>query len=664
MKNMTEGQLNITTGKADNELVKMKSFFEVNRNLFARFARGDGIEIVSAQEAGVADQVKTAGIDLKNRKMYFNEEFLNQLNPAEQSFVGLHEYGHFKKLLELLDMPNGYNLYKSWHREISDKKRYGAMDNLLSDSGINKDVIRYAPVTKPVENDLYRKHLFEIKDGSDVLDMTGAPKHIQFAQVFPYEKSGTNRKALIDEDVRLEIDRLKGIKSSNGVSLYDYLVSASIPEDMRIKLQRKYLYPVVDKFFEEDVENKQEQQKQGSESQQNEQQGDEISDNDVAENINGNGEPVGEENGGSQEPKGAGNESSDLNNPEGLFKEYYDKLNKSQPHIIKPEDVDEVVVQYQESKNAEAGKSDQQILDETTAKNEGVSVRDLQKYRNFWQQIERIKNLETQEFVVEELREMFKRIVNDRKKKRYVPKYPVKEGELLVFPAEAVVAVNSGEQEPDVWESIESKERPKEMYGDFDVTVVADRSGSIEKEGLILDQKKAVMLILEALTEFQLLLDDDRSNLEHNLNIRTEAWSFGDSQQVEELKPLSEELTLKQKVNVFNKIDEANGRSTNDFEALEKIRDSISEEGLEKIKNGKMKKIIIITSDGGTSGEDRLQNVLKDLREKGIIVVAIGITKSGKPVEIQYAPDGKVCEDPTRLAVVLADVLKEHLAEL
>ncbi len=683
-------------GETSSEIarINLDDFFD--QKMFRDFARGDGgVKVLSAQEAGMETDVSTAGIDLKNRKLYFNENFIGKLEPAERAFTVLHEGGHLKKLLELLDTKNGHSLYKSWHQEISEKRRYGLLDNCVADAGINKDVIEYAPVAQTAEQDLYKNHLFKIQDGRDILDMTNAPKHIQFAQIFPYEKAG--RVARVSPEVRAKIDELKAQKNSLGVSLYDYITSADIPEDMRIKLQRKFLYPIVDEFFEQDLEEQNDKPKQGNDSKedgggdgetgepQKEEGGqgkeespgksekgnenDEVGGGNANNNEEGDDKEgeSGEQNGGDSGKEGEGTEGGDgekgAENPEDNFKEYYDALDKNDPHVIDPKEIEDAVERYIKASGKGAGKSDQQILDEAMAREGGVSTEDLQQYRNFWQHVERIKNPETNEYVVEELREMFRKIVNDRKKKRYVPKYPVKEGDILTHPSEAVVAVQSGEHEPEVWETIELKERPKEMYGDFDVTVVSDRSGSMSSTE-VLEQKKAVALILESLTEFAEYLAEERNDLEYDLNIRTEAWSFGSSAQNERLKELSEELTEKQRVNVFKRLDDAEGDSTDDFVVLEKILENITEEEGEKMKEGKMKKIVIVTSDGGSSDSDRLKEVLKKLRQKGIIIAAVGITDSGKPVEEQYRPDGQICKDSSKLAQVLSDILKEHLDTL
>ena len=169
---------------------------------------------------------------------------------------------------------------------------------------------------------------------------------------------------------------------------------------------------------------------------------------------------------------------------------------------------------------------------------------------------------------------------------------------------------------------------------------------------------------MEALKDFCDDLDEARHDMEYDLNVRTEVWSFGDEKQVEILKPLSKELTEKQRVHVYKKLADTSGNSTYDFLSLEKIRDSISQEDLQKIREGKLKKIIIIFSDGVSDDVPRVQDVLRDLREKRVVIVGVGITNGGKAVETTYAPNGQVCENPSDLSKVLGDLLKNELKEL
>jgi len=242
-------------------------------------------------------------------------------------------------------------------------------------------------------------------------------------------------------------------------------------------------------------------------------------------------------------------------------------------------------------------------------------------------------------------------------------KYPEKEGDLLMFPTKAVVDIKSGVKEPEVWETIEQKERPADLFGDFDVTLICDRSGSMNGAGKDIAQRQATTLLLEVLKEFSDDLEENKIDLEYNLNVRTEAWSFGDSAQCEMLKGLSSSLSEKERVYVYNKLSDVSG-TTRDFETLEKVKNFLSEDDLEKIRNKKLKKIIFVLSDGGSDNPSKTQNLLKDLREKGILVYGIGMTSSAEAIRDTYAPDALVCDKIENLPLVVGNLLKKEIDNL
>ena len=211
-------------------------------------------------------------------------------------------------------------------------------------------------------------------------------------------------------------------------------------------------------------------------------------------------------------------------------------------------DIEKAVEDFLKAKKKE--KTADEMMEEAYAKAEGVTVEELREYRSFWREIEDIENPETNEKVVEELRKSSEKLSRKGKKKVPTLKLPVSEGEILAYPAEAVAQIKAGVQEPEVWQTLEPKEKPKELYGNFDVTIACDLSGSMEGEKAA-EQRKTTALLLEALKEFADLIDEERIDLEYDLNVRTECWSFGDDKQVEMLKPLDREMTEKQRVHIY-----------------------------------------------------------------------------------------------------------------
>lgn len=97
---------------------------------------------------------------------------------------------------------------------------------------------------------------------------------------------------------------------------------------------------------------------------------------------------------------------------------------------------------------------------------------------------------------------------------------------------------------------------------------------------------------------------------------------------------------------------------------LEHLLKNLTDEEREKLESGKLKKIVIVKTDGVSDDPSRVQRTFGKLREAGVIMIGIGITESGKSVLTTYSPDARLCERVGDLAVVLADLLKEHLKDI
>jgi len=67
---------------------------------------------------------------------------------------------------------------------------------------------------------------------------------------------------LTSPEVRAELNRLRDVKSASGVGLLEYASRPDLPPSLRLKLQRKFLEPVYEKFFQADVEAKKQEQEQ------------------------------------------------------------------------------------------------------------------------------------------------------------------------------------------------------------------------------------------------------------------------------------------------------------------------------------------------------------------------------------------------------------------
>lgn len=101
-----------------------------------------------------------------------------------------------------------------------------------------------------------------------------------------------------------------------------------------------------------------------------------------------------------------------------------------------------------------------------------------------------------------------------------------------------------------------------------------------------------------------------------------------------------------------------------------KIYESILEEAkrdptyLDKIKNGKLRKFVIILTDGQTYRFGEVRRQIQKLRSLGVVVAGVGITEDGASAVRTYAPDGRVARNASDLPQVLQTLLAQYLDTL
>lgn len=575
----------------------------------------------------VAVEPAPAGLDtfafnLKKNKIYVNSRFYESRGFSDQKtlFATLHELEHFQEKARLLAEVRGQSVFASYLKKIEQSKAFGLLDNCVADIRGNRTVVAKTSADfGELEKTMYQEDLMTNAD------FTSEPKHVQFAMALLREARVPDEACAVAPEVRERLDKIRDIVSAQGSRLMDIMTHPNLPMSSRLKLQERHIVPLMRELLDMDLQEKQQGQGQLAESQPG------------------------------VEGENAGSEKLD---PNEAFADAYERAAEKIPHAVPFEKEKEAFNEWQKSGGPRAA------ADAEYARSLGVSPEALREYRDLVKNIENIKNPETDERVVEELRQLFERIIARRLKPTAAPRYPMEEGEDLVDPAGLVAGVKAGNLEPKAWETTETKERRGPQFGEVEITLVCDRSGSMEGAKLV-EQRRAAVMMMEALREFAERCGEERVNMDAPLEVRSEVFSFqADSNDAKPLKAMSAGLGEGQRVKVAASLGSAPGKNTTDYVPLEAISARLSDDEKNKITEGTLKKIVIVFTDGDSGDAGRVGEALKKLRGAGVVAVGVGITDEGASVLTTYAPEAQVVSDASRLAPALAGLLKDHLADV
>ena len=617
-----------------------------HRDFFEHYAKGK-IKIEPAPEG-----LKTFAFNLEKNTIYVNSMFYKKRGLSEEKtvFAILHEIEHLMEKIQILGESqrkgknnrimeeSGEKKFEKYLKRIKESKAFSLMDNCVADIRENRTVVQKTNEGMgELERKIYKDDLF------GETDFTGEPRHIQFCNSILREARMPNEKCQVVPEVRQALDDVTGIKG-----LFDIMTNPKTPMSLRLKLQDKYIWPKVQALLEKDMEDKKKQKEQEGESGQGEGDGK-------------SGKVVEKDEKTGKGKKGDGKEDTGKEtDPNKIFENEYKKAEAKFPETVPMEEIEKAFKEWKENK----GKNNPDKADEEYAKKIGVEKKDLQDYRRIVESLQKIVNPETDMGVIEELKNLFSRIISKRVKPRQSPKYPVEEGDELTDPAQLVADVKAGNLQPKVWEDTEIKEKRGDRLGEVEITLVCDRSSSMTEGEKAPEQRKSAVLVMEVLKEFADMCDEERMNIDKPLEIKSEIYTFAsNTEDGVPIKKMSKELGKAERINVLKKLCDLPG-STTDFNCLQAISENLDNESKEKIKKGELKKIVIVFTDGGSDNPAEVQRILKDLRESGVVVIGVGITEAGKPVISTYAPKALMVKDVTKLPIVLGDLLKEHLKDL
>lgn len=626
--------------EAESAHQEAMEFVGKHRDFLEHYARGQ-VKVEPAPEG-----LDTFAFDFKNNTIYVNSKWYNtagfSFSDEKTLHSTCHEIEHFSEKKQLLSEDGGEKKLESYLKKLEESKAYSVMDNCLADIRGNKSVAGRNETLAGIERLKIKEDLFK------ETDFTSAPKHIQLPQAIFRENRVTDEMCQVAPEVRKKLEELRSTPSLDGksiVDIVDVMTNPEVPMSVRLKLQDHYVWPMIQELLEKDLEEEKKKEKggegEGGESKDKGEAKDSDKEKKEGQGEKGNGDKTGEP------------------DPNQIFKDAYEQAGKKMPNAVPVEAIKKAFKEWQESK----GENVLEHADNEYAEKLGVKKADLQKYRDIVKSFEKIINPETGENIIQDLRNLIERILAKRLKPAQAPRYPIEEGEDLVDPAQLIADVKAGNLEPKVWETTEIKEKKGDRFGEVEITLVCDRSSSMAGAKLR-EQQKAAVLMMEVLKEFAEQCDEEKINLEKPLEIKSEVYSFQqDSNDSTPLKKMSKELGEKERVDVAGILSSAPGGTT-DFVPLETIHKNLDEDTKKKISEGELKKIVIVFTDGESNDADRTKKILKTLRASGIVAVGIGITKDGEAALETYAPEARLAEKAEDLAMILADLLKEHLANL
>src|SRR3989344_5499929 len=502
--------------ESESEHAEAVGFVEKHRDFFEHYARGR-VRIEPAPKG-----LSTFAFDLERDVIYVNSMFYKKQGFSDEKtlFAICHEIEHFLEKKSMLLEDGGEKRFERYLKRIKSSRAFSLIDNCNGDIRENRSVVsRTNQGMGELETLTYKEDLFP------ETDFTKLPRHIQFSQALLREARVPDEKCQVSDDVRQALDGVVGIKK-----LMEIMTNPETPMSLRLRLQDKYLWPKIEALLEKDIEDKRNQRKQEKEEREKEQgdSSEEGGGEEEKEGQEGEQEEDKEENG--KKEKGKKNkgdkktgENENEDDPNKIFDKEYTEAEKKFPEALPTEEIEKAFKEWQEKQKA---KTSPDKMDEEYAKKIGVEKKDLQDYRKMVESLKKITNPETNIGVVEELRNLFSRIISKRLKMVQAPRYPVEEGEELVDPAQLVSDVKSGNLQPKVWEDTEIKEKRGDRFGEVEVTLVCDRSGSMEEGQKAVEQQKSAVLVMEVLKEFAEVCEAEKINVDKPLEVRSEVFSL------------------------------------------------------------------------------------------------------------------------------------------
>ena len=586
--------------------------------------------------------------DLENRRLMYDPNFFIErgYNLKETLFATTHELmAHYGELMRDPEF-----VLREAKRYSQAKPRLHILYNIFEDVLGNRRIVSELPFLEETRTALYREKMFPQTDYTD------QSSHVQFVYGFIRESMVSGEPVKLGPEARQALEELRAF-GKDKTDVLDLVTTPTIDPRDRFHIMRRVVEPIYERLYRSDLEKEKEKQKQGKGEEPKEQEGPPQSQRE-GEGTGGE-KKEGEKKGGGEPKKeqkdgGRTAERKAIEEAAKKFKKEYEAYEKTHPEPLSPKDEEKIKDVLKEIAGKEGGlpSLDRSIL-EQWAKEHGVNAEDVIAYRNEFREIEPL---------VQELREVFKKIVSKRLRERMrLSPQLQKEGEELEEETLAeVYAESKAGGKPRAFREIERRKREEVGYGVLDMTLVNDMSGSMKGEKLAMD-RKSKQLFMESLADFQKEIEEAEyeNGMSLGFEVRTEARVFGDFGDAE-LKKLSRVLSERDRIIVWKRIHSENipdEAGTPDYLSLEAVLTEISPEYEKELKAKTRRRVIVVLSDGASQDQERYMKTFKELVERGVIMVDLGMLTSARP-------GAEVIDDIKKLPQAVQKVILKYIQDL
>jgi rRNA-processing protein FCF1 len=298
---------------------------------------------------------------------------------------------------------------------------------------------------------------------------------------------------------------------------------------------------------------------------------------------------------------------------------------------LSEEDLDELEKEATDAEKKQPVETQDHYLLEF-AREAGITPEEAQKILATLSEVDQLKDSQGKN-ILARLKEQFDRIIEKYTvvRQENLGLVEMSRGQALEEPVSTILDIRSGSFDPTGFQRKRFVEETQQYYGGWDLEVITDGSGSMnEKLGgraKYMVQRDMSYLLHRALHRFSQEAQRRQLRLVTPLKIRSSQYMFRGNE-VEEVKGLSDEFSPSQMALLWKKSAANVGGGTPAHLGLQAVFDRIPPEEAELLRNKQLLKVVALISDGGYDDGQRVENLIKRLREMNVIVAEFHITNA------------------------------------